>query len=287
MEKRGLPFTLVITLSVVVVGAGLSLIFAHSIRLTEAEQQKVSSETEVAPARLDASRGGGDLLYNPPRPEEAPPDIRETVMLGYHLMMETPKYAGRYVGDKLSCTSCHFNGGVSEGGKNGGLSLVGVATQYPAYQQRSKADVDLAARTNNCFERSMNGKPLPATSKEMLALLTYYQWISRGLPIYAEVPWLGLKPVPSKHQPDRSRGEQVFQRSCTPCHGTGGQGTQLGPPLWGDHSFNDAAGMSRLADFAGFTYWNMPRGNPTLTAEEALDVAAFVTSQPRAHFVAP
>jgi len=31
----------------------------------------------------------------------------------------------------------------------------------------------------------------------------------------------------------------------------------------------------------------MPRGNPTLTGEEALDVAAFVTSQPRAHFVAP
>jgi cytochrome c len=29
----------------------------------------------------------------------------------------------------------------------------------------------------------------------------------------------------------------------------------------------------------------MPRGNPDLTPEQAFNVAAFVTSQPRPHFV--
>ena len=57
------------------------------------------------------------------------------------------------------------------------------------------------------------------------------------------------------------------------------------PPLWGDDSFNSAAGMSRLETAAAFIRANMPIGTdyrePILTEQQAWDVAAFVTSQPR------
>ena len=57
------------------------------------------------------------------------------------------------------------------------------------------------------------------------------------------------------------------------------------PPLWGDGSFNSGAGMGHLATAAAFIHANMPVGSdyrePILTVQEAWDVAAFVTSQPR------
>jgi thiosulfate dehydrogenase len=59
------------------------------------------------------------------------------------------------------------------------------------------------------------------------------------------------------------------------------------PPLWGAGSFNDGAGMARLIAAANFLHFNMPHGtdytNPQLTPEQALDIAAYVVSQPRPH----
>lgn len=131
----------------------------------------------------------------------------------------------------------------------------------------------------------MNGEALPPDSKEMNAIITYYQWISKGLPIYGQIPWLGLKHIQSTHQPNPMEGKEVFGQQCLACHGSNGQGTQIAPPLWGKDSFNDGAGMAMLANLATFTRDFMPQGNPDLTDEEALDVAAYVTSQPRPHFV--
>jgi len=63
--------------------------------------------------------------------------------------------------------------------------------------------------------------------------------------------------------------------------------TYIYPPSWGEHSYNAAAGMHRLSNFAGFVKNNMPFGatyqNPQLTDEESWDMAAFVNSQPRKH----
>lgn len=232
------------------------------------------------------NKSGENIMYNPPSPKDAPESIRDAVMLGYNIMDSTSKYAGKYVGNKLRCSNCHFNGGISKGGKNEGLSLVGVATEYPKYRSRAKAVVDMVFRTNSCFERSMNGKPLPANSKEMVALVTYFQWISKGLPIYQKIPWLGLKHIKSDHKPNYENGKNIFKTTCVSCHGPNGQGTQIAPPLWGKDSFNDGAGMSHLANLAAFAYNNMPWHVANLTKDQALDVAAYVTKQPRPHFVA-
>ena len=79
------------------------------------------------------------------------------------------------------------------------------------------------------------------------------------------------------------------------CHGVEGSGMKAQdyaktgsyqfPPLAGDDSFNDAAGMSRLIKASEFIRANMPLGvsssNPKLSIDEAYDVASYVLSLPR------
>jgi thiosulfate dehydrogenase len=100
---------------------------------------------------------------------------------------------------------------------------------------------------------------------------------------------MGTKEIRSRHTPDPKAGSKVYETHCAMCHGKDGGGQERPdglsyPPLWGENSFNDAAGMNQPATFAYFVYENMPYGDPGLTIEEALDVAAFVTSQPRPQF---
>jgi thiosulfate dehydrogenase len=221
------------------------------------------------------------LVFEPPRPEEAPPELRDAVMLGYNIMQDTPKYASAYVGNKLTCSNCHFQGGTLREG----ISLVGVAATYPKYRKRTNYATDLVARTNECFERSMNGRAAPVTSREMQALQTYFAWISRDIPIYSEVPWLGVKKITPKRPLDPKSGEVVYRARCAVCHGSDGQGTDQAPPLWGAKSFNDGAGMAKEPMFASFVFANMPKGSPDLTIDQAYDVAAYVATKPRPHFI--
>jgi thiosulfate dehydrogenase len=226
-------------------------------------------------------------------PEQAPPNIRDSVMRGYSIIMDTPFFAPKYAKDLLSCTSCHFCGGDTIGGRNNGISLVGVTNIYPSYSKRDQKFITLAERINNCFERSMSGKPMPLDSQEMKDLLNYLNWISKEVKEVKNPPWLGLKMLKSRHKPNLAHGEFVFNTNCSSCHGDHGQGggklpEPVGktiPPLWGDYSFNDGAGMSNLEVLSAFIYWNMPDKNSILTENDAIDVAAFLLNQPRPHFV--
>lgn len=302
---RGLAVGSVLLICLAALGATLALVFtsllgppvapdftgAQDARRALAGAGSPGGEPTGSSGPLSAPRSSGTAIaalghaiYMPPRPEEAPESIRDDVMLGFRLMNETANLLPEHVGNRLSCSSCHFDGGITEGGRTGGLSLVGVAAKYPIYRDRAHAAVDLVGRTNSCFERSMNGRALDPDSAEMTALMTYYHWISRGIPIYAEVPWLGLTHLASDHRGDPRAGETIYAANCAKCHGADGAGTLLAPPLWGPESFNDGAGMHVPETFAAFTHLNMPKGNPTLTPEQAIDVAAFVTGHPRPHF---
>lgn len=87
-------------------------------------------------------------------------------------------------------------------------------------------------------------------------------------------------------------GAEIYTTKCESCHGADGLGqlktdgrTHQYPPLWGDGSYNDGAGLYRMSRFAGYVKMNMPQGvtweYPQLTDEEAWDVAAYVNSQRR------
>ena len=68
-----------------------------------------------------------------------------------------------------------------------------------------------------------------------------------------------------------------------------GQGVQIGDkkagPLWGPDSWNDGAGAARVYTLAGIIRYTMPYLDPgSLTDEDAQQVAAYITSQPRPRF---
>ena len=69
------------------------------------------------------------------------------------------------------------------------------------------------------------------------------------------------------------------------CHGEQGRGGEDGPPVWGPMSYNDGAGLSRNEKLAAWLKVAMPLGDPHLSEQEALDIAAFVNSHERPKFV--
>lgn len=285
MKIKNTPyFWHLITLSVIT-AFFLVLIFLGNRLLTDLSK----SPTEIAIQHKLAleNQGFKNIHFELSDPEEAPSSLAELVMLGYHIMNDTKKYVSVYAGDRLNCSNCHFAGGNSTGGENAGLSLAGVAAVYPAYVERFGRVISLEERINNCFEKSMNGTPLPLDSKEMLALTTYFHWISKNYPIYAKVPWIGLQPLKKEYTPVPEQGKMIWNAKCAICHGSDGQGrreTTFIPPVWGMHAFNDEAGMNQQGTLEAFIYWNMPYTNASLTIEEAQDVAAFIISQPHPHF---
>lgn len=224
------------------------------------------------------------ITFNLHDPHHAPPEYRDKVLLGYHIMLDTGQYAKDYVGNRLACINCHFCAGNTTGGRNGSISLVGVTTRYPQFSRRDGRDITLADRIENCFMRSMNGRPIPKDGPEMDGLLHYLQWISQDVQHFKQLPWLGLRELKSSHTPNATQGAEIYQKRCSICHGADGNGSEQAPPLWGDGSFNDGAGMNTLPRLSAFVYDNMPYQDPGLTIEEALDVAQFVINQPRPIF---
>ena len=55
--------------------------------------------------------------WTPPDPSTIPDGpLGDSIRLGRQIFNNTPKYAEKYVGNKMSCTHCHISGGtVSQG----------------------------------------------------------------------------------------------------------------------------------------------------------------------------
>lgn len=223
-----------------------------------------------------------NALFAPPSPETIPGDQRgDQIRLGYEMVANTQVYGKRYVGNVLNCTNCHLDAGLNPNT----ASFVGISRLYPHYRERAGRQVTLSDRINECFERSMNGKPLPPDSVKLSAIVAYIDWLSQNVPQGSAVPWRGIPRLVSSHQPDSLSGKTVYEKKCVFCHGSDGQGTMTAPPVWGPQSYNIGAGMARLGVAASFIKANMPRGwGWTVTDDEAIDVAAYINSQPRPDF---
>lgn len=234
------------------------------------------------PAGLQSTEATVNALFAPPSPETIPGDLRgEQIRLGYKMIVDTQEYGKRYVGNALNCTNCHIEAGLNPNS----ASFVGLSTLYPEYGARAGRQMTLADQINECFERSMNGKPLPPDSVKLRAIVAYIEWLSQNMPPGSAVPWRGIPRLTSTHRPDPLNGKTVFEKKCVFCHGSDGQGTMAAPPLWGPRSYNVGAGMARVGVAASFIKANMPRGwGWTVTDDEAFDVAAYINAQPRPDF---
>ena len=229
-------------------------------------------------------------IDNYPGWHDAPdPDgpVGEAIALGRRILTHTPANAPAYSGNALNCTSCHLDSGRTPWA----APWVGIWGVFPEYRSRNAKVNALQDRINDCFERSLNGRPLPLASQEMIGILAYMQSLSREVPTGKSVAGRGFLRIKSPQPPDPVRGALIYAQQCALCHGDAGQGTVapsgeiIYPPLWGPQSFNIGAGMARLNTAAAFVKASMPLGQGgSLGDQEAFDVAVFFTRQPRPDF---
>ena len=59
------------------------------------------------------------------------------------------------------------------GTEPGTLTLLQTDEHYPRFSGRAGTMTDIEDRINECMTRSMNGKPLPMDSPEMIAMASY------------------------------------------------------------------------------------------------------------------
>ncbi|MBL0330552.1 MAG: c-type cytochrome [Bacteroidetes bacterium] len=218
----------------------------------------------------------------------------EQITYGRHLIQKTSDYLGPHgtiakMTNGMNCQNCHLEAGTKIWGNN----YSGVASTYPKFRERSGSMESIYKRVNDCFERSLNGQPLDTLSKEMQAIKAYIVWLGKDVEKDVKPKGAGIWELKClQRAADSEKGRLVYVSKCLSCHGANGEGkmntanfSYQYPPLWGEHSYNDGAGLYRLSRFAGYVKANMPFGakhdNPQLTDEECWDVAAFVNSQSR------
>jgi len=229
------------------------------------------------------------------------PNMPKKVQEGYFLISETSRYMGpnadnpedRFSGNNLACSNCH----LQKGAQPGSGSWVGILERFPQFGGRANKIGTIEDRINGCMERSMNGKMLPSGSGKLEAIVAYMDWLGEGLPDNRKAEFKGYPKVNIPNAPvDLEKGKQVYKNECVSCHGENGEGvlnavngnSYTYPPLWGEDSFNDGAGMHRVITAAEFIKSNMPYlqatwDNPKLTDEEAYNVAGYINSFSRPH----
>ncbi len=205
-------------------------------------------------------------------------DYESNVVFGYNIVMDTPRYAPRCSGNRLSCTNCHLAGGTAPD-----AFPLNVAGLYPRWRAKNGVRNGIGLRIRECFLYSHNGVMPPADAPEVLAVAAYVNYLSEGEVIGKPPRSWGVPTLTDTDQdPNPAMGETVYKRACAACHGPEGRGSSTVPPVWGPESYSAGAGMNNIEKAAAFIWANMPLGaGRSLTQQEALDVAAFLHLQLR------
>lgn len=218
----------------------------------------------------------------------------DEIRYGRELIVHTSEYLGpkgkvMNISNGMNCQNCHLNAGTKVFGNN----YSAVASTYPKFRARSGTEETIEKRVNDCIQRSLNGKSLAADSREMQAIVSYIKWVGSDVPKGETPKGAGLLDLPYLNEPaDPNKGKILYDAKCVVCHGKNGEGILNAtgtawtfPPLWGEKSYNDGAGLYRLSRFAGYIKANMPLGatftEPQLSNEECWHLAAFVNSLER------
>jgi thiosulfate dehydrogenase len=216
------------------------------------------------------------------------------IRYGRNLIENTAYYLGpkgsvARISNGMNCQNCHLEAGTKPWGNNYGA----VASTYPKFRERSGSVETIEKRVNDCIERSLNGKAIDNNSTEMRAITAYIKWLGSEVPKGTKPKGSGIMELSYlSRAADPLKGKMIYTATCERCHSKNGDGQinadgsgYLYPPLWGNNSYNNGAGLFRLSRFAGYVKNNMPNPlnyhNTQLSDEEAWDVAAYVNSQPR------
>jgi thiosulfate dehydrogenase len=253
----------------------ICLVLALSLVYFGNKNSLIAAQDPSAPANSAKSWTPPDIATVPAGP------LGDSIRLGQQVFNDTPKFAARYVGNKLSCTHCHANGGTVAGA----IPMVGLPGIFPMYRDREKEVITFEERIQQCFQRSENGHRIPNNGPEMTGLVAYTQWLSKGQVTGREFPGRGMPALPELNG-DKERGSVIYVQQCQVCHGANGAGKAPEiPALWGPDSYNEGAGMYGIPKMAQFIRQNMPQTTPgTLTPQQAYDVAAYIHFMPHTPF---
>lgn len=107
-----------------------------------------------------------------------------------------------------SCASCH---------QNATQTMKGVATHYPAYDEKSKGIINLELVINRERVEKMGAEPYKYESPELLAITSYVSYQSRGMPKNVDIT--------GPAAPFFEQGKEFFftrrgqiDLSCSMCH---------------------------------------------------------------------
>lgn len=265
------------------------LSFSH-LRCTErrgADAAAITDSTAVATLESDVWHAPDSSLITNEKDAEL-------ILYGKALIAHTSQYLGpkgsvSRTTNGMNCQNCHLKAGTKPFGNN----YSAVYSTYPKFRSRSASVETIEKRVNDCIQRSLNGKALDSSSREMRAIVAYMKWLGTNVQKGTSPKGVGLVELKFLDRPaDPKLGKGAYEAKCVTCHGIDGQGKMAAdgksytyPPLWGPHSYNIGAGLYRLSRFAGYIKANMPYGTsylePQLTDEEAWDIAAYVNSMDR------
>ena len=205
-------------------------------------------------------------------------DYEANIVFGYDIVTQTNKYAGRYTGNDLACTSCHLKAGTQPDG----LPL-NIAGMYPKWRTKNGVRNGIGRRIRECFLYSLNGILPPEEAPEVLAVAAYIHYLSEGQVVGQPPKGWSVPTLPETGtDPNPAQGQVIYERECATCHGKSGDGVGPFPPLWGLDSYNAGAGLHQIPKLAGFIWANMPLAKErSLSHQEAFDVAAFISIQHR------
>lgn len=220
----------------------------------------------------------------------------EMIRYGKLLINHTSDYFGprgtiAHLSNGMNCQNCHLDAGTRLFANN----FAGFIASYPKLSGRSGKVETASERIAECFERSLSGTVPDTSKREVKSILAYMKWIGKDVKKGQKLFGAGTEKLSFMNVPaDPVKGKAVFITKCQNCHGRNGGGSlaqdgksYIYPPLWGEHSYNDGAGMYRVINLADFVKNNMPFGAsyqaPQLTDQEAWNVTAFINSQPRPH----
>src|SRR5579864_8345380 len=201
---------------VIAIRCGLVVAFAFSVLILFS----TSSPSFGAPPNPGQAADSAKAWVAPDPSTIPAGPLGDTIRLGMNVFNDTPKYAEKYVGNKLSCTHCHIDGGtVSKG-----MPMIGLPGIFPMYRDREKIVITFEERIEQCFQRSEFGHRAPNDGPEMTGLVAYVQWLSRDQVTGRAYAGRGLVDLPELNG-DADRGAKIYTDQCAICHGKEGKGT--------------------------------------------------------------
>ncbi len=241
------------------------------------------------------------------------PNIPADVLRGYFYVHHTSSTLGPdgtikfpdgspFANTSAACSSCHFTGGHVPFG----TPFYQVPDKYAErpYFRPLNYKRDMEDAIIDCFSNCMNNTQRPAKDDPVIQdIVAYIEWVAAGVtdpamvgPGWRDLPGHSLPVVDlavAHMTANPARGRVLFARTvdCAGCHSKDGPGQgeyRRGedrprvPALWGSNGSTRGAALYNIQNLAGYIRQHMPYGDPqSLSAQEALDIAAHINDQPR------